>query len=84
MKRGKITDSREKINFESGKITEREEIRYFGDLKQVEKVGKLHKAKRQVKIDSKRENLEGQFMYLAMKSNRADKQREDRRAKRRK
>ena len=50
----------------------------------VDKVGKLHKAKRMVKIDQKRANLEGQFMYVAMKANRADKQREDRRAKRRK
>lgn len=82
--KGKIKHSREKIDFESKKVVEREEVRYFGDVRQVKKVGKLHKGKRRVKIDQKRENLEGQFMYMAMKSNRADKQREDRRAKRRK
>lgn len=82
--KGKIKHSREIVDFDSGKLIERNEVRDFGDLKQVETVGKLHKAKRRVKIDQKRENIEGQFMYMAMKSNRADKQREDRRAKRRK
>jgi hypothetical protein len=82
-KKGKIVNSFEKLG-EDYKVVERHEVRDFSDLKQVETVGKLHKGKRRVKIDQKRENIEGQFMYLAMKSNRADKQREDRRAKRRK
>lgn len=36
----------------------------------VTKVGKLHKAKRAVKIQTVRENLEGQFLYLANKDRR--------------
>lgn len=52
----------------------------------VEKVGKLHKANRAVKISSKRENLETEFMKVASlsrrKSERAKAQRDARRAKR--
>ena len=89
--KGKVKHSIEKVDFKSKRLIEREEVRYFGDLKQVEKVGKLHKAKRRVKIDQKRENLEGQMLYLAHKAKKEErnaknhaKRRENRRAKRRK
>lgn len=80
--KGKVKHSRERINFETKKVTEREEVRYFGDLKQVNKVGKLHKAKRQVKIDSKRENLEGQFMYIANVAKKRGERASEQRSKR--
>lgn len=80
--KGKITHSIERVDFKSKKVTEREEVRSFGDLRQVKKVGKLHKAKRQVKIDSKRENLEGQFMYLANKEKKREERASAQRSKR--
>lgn len=48
----------------------------------VSKVGKLHKGKRLVKIQTVRENLEGQFLYLAEKDNRRNMQKSLRAEKR--
>ena len=48
----------------------------------VEKVGKLHKANKAIKMQGKKDHIEGQFMRQAFKANRADQQREVRRAKR--
>ena len=48
----------------------------------VTKVGKLHKGKRTVKIQTVRENLEGQFLYLANKDRRRIDQQSSRAEKR--
>ena len=48
----------------------------------VTKVGKLHKGKRIVKIQTVRENLEGQFLYLANKDRRRIDQQSSRAEKR--
>ena len=48
----------------------------------VEKIGKLHKAQKMVKMQAKKDHIEGQFLRQAFKSNRADAQRNSRRAKR--
>jgi hypothetical protein len=46
------------------------------------KIGGIAKGNRIVRIADRRENLEDAFMRMAFKSNRADAQRESRRAKR--
>lgn len=48
----------------------------------VDKVGKLHKANKLIKMMGKRDAIEGAFMRQAFKANRADAQRNSRRAKR--
>lgn len=68
-------DNKDKVDFVSKKIVEREnyEIREFSDVKQVEKVGKLHKAKRDIKIRQKRENLESGFIALAVRAKKQER-----------
>jgi hypothetical protein len=48
----------------------------------VDKVGKLHKGKRIVKVQQIRENIEGQFLYLANKDKKRIEQRNARAEKR--
>lgn len=48
----------------------------------VNKVGKLHKGKRIVKVQQIRENIEGQFLYLANKDKKRIEQRNARAEKR--
>lgn len=48
----------------------------------VNKVGKLHKGKRIVKVQQIRENIEGQFLYLANKDRKRIEQRNSRAEKR--
>lgn len=48
----------------------------------VNKVGKLHKGKRLVKIQTVRENIEGTFLYLANKDRKRIDQRNSRAEKR--
>jgi len=48
----------------------------------VNKVGKLHKGKRIVKVQQIRENIEGQFLYLANKDKKRIEQRNSRAEKR--
>jgi hypothetical protein len=48
----------------------------------VNKVGKLHKGKRIVKVQQIRENIEGQFLYLANKDRKRIEQRNARAEKR--
>lgn len=50
--------------------------------KQVDKVGKLHKAKRTIMIAERLENIEVNAMRIAYKANRSESQANDRRAKR--
>ena len=72
-------DNKDKVDFVSKKIVEREnyDIRQFSDIKQVERVGKLHKAKRDVKIQQKRENLESSFIAIAVIARKQERNRKN-------
>ena len=52
------------------------------DSERVTKIGKLNKANNCIRIQEKRDIMEDVFMRIAFKSNRAESQRESRRAKR--
>lgn len=52
------------------------------DADRIKKIGKLHKANNCIRIQAKRDIMEDVFMRIAFKSNRAESQRESRRAKR--
>lgn len=52
------------------------------DADTIKKIGKLHKANNCIRIQAKRDIMEDVFMRIAFKSNRAESQRERRRAQR--
>ena len=52
------------------------------DAERVTKIGGLNKANNCIRIQAKRDIMEDVFMRIAFKSNRAESQRESRRAKR--
>lgn len=72
---------KDKYNIEGGKPDKLTNTVGQKNLK-IDKIGKLHKANKAVKMQAMKDHIETQFLKQAFKANRADKQREARRAKR--